>query len=153
MVAGWALVNELLMIISAVIVSFGWYHIRRKNVDMHRRLMKTGAGFGAAFFISYLLQTIFAGDASFGGPSGLAGSYQVFLQTHVLLATVAAVLGIITLRFALRQNFVRHRKVAPTTAVLWLIAAATGLVVYVMLFVIFKPGAYTSNLINVLLGR
>lgn len=153
MIATWALINELIMIVSAVTAIIGWYFIRRKKVEVHRRFMLTAATMGAIFFVSYLLQTVIAGDAGFGGPKKWAAPYQVFLQVHVLLATVAAVLGVITIRLALKQNFGRHRRVAPSTAVMWIISAATGLVVYLLLFVVFKPGSYTGNLLTVLFGH
>lgn len=149
----WQAVNEGFMICSAVAVAIGWYFIRRKNVNIHRRFMLTGATFGALFFVSYLASTVWVGDTFYGGPKAYAGAYQVFLLVHILLATVAAVLGVITLRYALRERFQSHRKVAPWTASLWLISAVTGLGVFLLLFVIFPPGPSTTSLIQILQGH
>ncbi len=149
----WQAVNEGLMICSGLAVATGWYFIRHKQVDIHRRFMLTGATFGALFFLSYLASTVFVGDTFYGGPKAYAAPYQVFLLIHILLATVAAVLGVITLRYAFRQRFQSHRKVAPWTASLWLISAATGLGVFLLLFVIFKPGPSTTSLIQILRGH
>ena len=149
----WALFNEFLMISSAVAAAVGWRFIRRKQVDIHRRWMLTSASLGAAFFVSYLAGTIVIGDTMYGGPSQYSTPYQVFLLVHVLLATVAAVLGVITLRLALKARFGKHRRVAPWTVVLWFISAATGLVVYLLLFVVFTPGPSVGNLLHVLTGN
>ena len=148
--AYWALFNEMLMIISAVIAVFGWRQIRKKNREVHRRLMMTSSLFGAGFFISYAVATFVIGDTSYGGPSSLAVPYQIFLQIHVMLATIAAVMGVVTIVLALRSRFSTHRRIGPFTVVFWLVSAATGLVVYLMLFVIFPPGPTIKNLIHVL---
>ncbi len=112
--------------------------------------MLIGSAFGAAFFVSYVLSTFIIGDVLYGGPHKYATSYQTFLQVHVTLATLAAVLGVVTLRFAFRRRFGRHRKVAPWTATLWLVSAASGLAVFLLLFVIFPSGASTTSLLTVL---
>ncbi|MHB1685485.1 MAG: DUF420 domain-containing protein [Bacilli bacterium] len=150
MAAGWGLVNELFMIVSAVAAAFGWAAIRRNRVHLHRKLMITASVFGALFFVSYALATLIIGDTSFGGPAGIAGAYNAFLQVHVMLATAAAVLGVITLTLAARRRFRKHKRVAPWTAVMWFISAGTGLVVYLMLFVIFPSGPTIKNLIHLL---
>lgn len=150
MQAVWGFINEAFMIISAVCVAIGWYFIRQKRVRTHRAFMLAGTVFGAAFFVSYLLATFFVGDTFFGGPAKYGVAYQIFLQVHVLLATLAAVLGVITLRRAFKGRFRKHRQVAPWTASMWFISAITGLGVYLMLFVIFPPGPSTTSLIKIL---
>lgn len=150
MAATWAGINEAFMILSAISVGFGWYHIRLNHRETHRKFMLTAVYLGAAFFVSYLLSTVFVGDAYFGGPKTYNLPYQIFLQVHVLLATAAAVAGIITLRYALRERFGKHKKIAPWTAIMWFIAAVTGLGVFLMLFVIFPPGPTTPNLVKIL---
>lgn len=147
----WNLFNELLMLTSAGFVAAGWYQIRHHRVHRHRRFMLIGAALGAAFFVSYVSASFIIGDTYFGGPQSVSLPYQVFLQVHVMLATAAAVLGVITLRLAWRARFSRHRRVAPWTAVSWMVAAGTGLVVFLLLFVIYPPGPSTTALWNLLL--
>lgn len=148
----WPFINELFMIISALLIATGWFYIRRGNRDTHKKLMLTGAGFATAFFISYVLRTLFVGDTTFSGPHGLKGPYTVFLQSHATLATVAAILGIITIRRALLGRFELHRKIGPWTASIWLIAAASGLVVFLLLYVIYAPGPTTNLFRAVAIG-
>lgn len=149
---GLPLLGELLMLASAAAVVAGWRRIRRGEVERHRRAMVTAAVLGAAFFVSYALRTLAVGDTRFGGPPALRLPYLAFLQAHTLLATAAGILGIVTLRRGLAGRFAQHRRVAPWTAALWLVAAATGLVVYLMLYVIYPPGP-TTRVLNVILGR
>lgn len=147
-----AYLNETFMILSAISVALGWYNIRRGRRDVHRRFMLTGSYLAAAFFVTYALHTVLVGDTSFGGPAVWRTPYLVFLQIHTILATVAAVLGIITLTYALRANFKKHRRVAPWTAVSWFVAATMGLCVFLMLYVVFPSGP-TTNIFRAILGN
>ncbi len=150
MASVWALINELFMMASALFAAVGWYQIRRKDVHRHRRMMILAASLGAAFFVSYALGTLLVGDSSFGGPKSVAMLYQVILQIHVMLATIAAVMGVITIILAARRRFRLHRKIAPWTAVFWFVSAGTGLIVYLMLFVIFPPGPTVGNVLHLI---
>jgi putative membrane protein len=145
-----AVLDELFMLGSAATVGAGWYQIRRGRVRRHRRLMLIGAACAVAFFLTYVAKTLAVGDTAYGGPRAWAQAYQVFLQTHTTLATLSAIAGIITLRWALRRRFRRHRRIAPWTAAAWLVTAATGLTVYLLLYVIFPPGPTTGNVLKLL---
>lgn len=144
--------NEACIVISAILMAIGWVYIRRGNIQTHRRLMLTSVAFAALFFITYVLKTVLIGDTLFGGPQSWRGFYYAFLQTHSFLATVAAILGIITLVYAFREKFTTHRKFGPWTAVTWFITAITGVSVFLMLYVIFPPGE-TTNLFRAWLGH
>ncbi len=147
-----AYINEFCMLASVGWIAVGWHRIRQRRIEAHRRAMLTGASFAAAFFVTYVLKTLLVGDSTFGGPKALSGAYLGFLQVHVMLATTAAVLGVITLRYALRQNFTRHRRVAPWTAVMWFVAAGTGLVVFLLLYVVYRPGT-PMNVVRTITGE
>ncbi len=147
-----AYLSEGCMLGSAVCLGIGWYQVRHHHIHAHRRWMLATTTLGAAFFVTYVLHTALVGDTSFGGPAALAAPYQVFLQTHATLATVAGILGVLTLRRALRRRFTLHRRIAPWTAVLWLIAAASGLTVFILLYLAYPPGP-TVNVIAAMFGH
>lgn len=136
--------NISCIVSSALVMAVGWGFIRRGNRVVHRRLMLTGSFLAALFFLGYVAKTIIVGDTQFGGPSSVKVGYQSFLQVHTILATVAAVLGIITLTYAFRQAFGRHRKIGPWTLISWFITAASGLAVFLLLYVVYPPGPTTS---------
>ncbi len=147
-----AYLNEAFMLLSALSVALGWRAIRQGRRDVHRRYMLTGSTLAVLFFVSYVLKSFLVGDTNFGGPQSWAVPYLVFLQIHTVLATVAAVLGIVTLRLALLGRFGRHRRIAPWTATSWFVAAAMGLGVFLMLYIVFPPGA-TTNMLRAILGH
>lgn len=149
----WPALNEVFMIISAILIATGWVYIRRGKRETHRKFMLAGATFATAFFISYVLRSLLVGDTTFGGPHKYSLAYTIFLQAHATLATVAAIIGIITIRRALLERFTLHRRIAPWTASVWLIAAASGLVVFLLLYVVYRPGITTNLFRAVTMGH
>lgn len=143
--------NEAFIISSAIVMAFGWRKIRQGKKEVHRRLMITASILASLFFISYVLKTVIVGDTSFGGPKTIQPAYQLFLQAHSILATVAAVMGIFTLRYAIKAIFGKHKKIARWTAITWFVTAATGLTVFLLLYIVFPPGP-TTNVFRAWLG-
>ncbi len=143
--------NEACITLSAIVFAIGWVQIRKHHVKSHRRLMLIGSVLVALFFITYVLKTILIGDTAFGGPKHVAVYYYIFLQMHSILASVAAVLGILTLVWALKGNFRRHRRSAPWTVIIWFITAASGLAIFILLYIAYPLGP-TTNLFRAWIG-
>jgi putative membrane protein len=144
-------ISTLFIVISAIFVGFGWYHILKGNRETHQKLMVTGAIFALAFFIIYMSRTLFEGNTAFGGPERLRLPYHLFLFFHISLATVGGVLGLITLWLAYKQRFFKHRKFGRAAAVIWLLTAPTGVLVYVLLYILY-PGGQTKPVIDAIFG-
>lgn len=144
-------ISTSFIVISAILVAIGWYHIIKGNRQKHEKTMLWGAGFALAFFLVYASRTVFVGNTAFGGPEDLKLAYHLFLFFHITLATTAGVFGIVTLVLAFKQNFARHRKIGRWTAVMWLLTAPTGVVVYVLLYLLY-PGGETKPMIDAIFG-
>jgi putative membrane protein len=144
-------ISTLFIVISAIFVGFGWYHIVKGHRETHQKLMVTGAIFALAFFIIYMSRTLFQGNTAFGGPESLKLPYHLFLFFHISLATVGGVLGLITLWLAYKQKFLKHKRVGRVAAVIWLLTAPTGVVVYVLLYILY-PGGQTKPVIDAIFG-
>lgn len=139
------------IVISAILVAIGWYHISRRNIETHKKVMTWAGIFALAFFIIYATRTIFIGNTSFGGPENIKIYYTVFLIFHICLATVGAVFGITSLMSGFKNKLKLHKKVGPITSVIWLCTATTGVAVYVLLYVLWTPGE-TESMIKAILG-
>ncbi|BDG42591.1 DUF420 domain-containing protein [Saccharococcus caldoxylosilyticus] len=139
------------IVISAALVAYGWYLIRRRNIDAHKKVMLTAAMFALLFFIIYLSRTIFIGNTSFGGPDNVKVYYTIFLVFHIILAMAGAIFGIVTLWTGLKDVRTRHRRLGPVTSVIWFFTAITGVVVYLLLYVFYKGGE-TTSMIKAILG-
>lgn len=144
-------ISTILIFISAIFVAIGWRLVVKKKYKEHRKAMITAALSALGFFIIYVSRTVFIGNTSFGGPAELEIYYTVFLIFHIILSTTGAVFGVVTLRLAFKRNISKHRKIGPVTSIIWLLTAATGVIVYTLLYVLY-PGGETTSLIKAILG-
>ncbi|MGA9174424.1 MAG: DUF420 domain-containing protein [Thermoactinomyces sp.] len=146
-----ALISTSCTTISAILMAIGWVMIRRGNVRAHRRLMIASVIFAAGFFTLYMYRTMFIGNVEFGGPRYLLPYYTAFLTIHIILTTIAPILALITLYFAYKKRFDRHRIFGRWTARIWFVGAITAITTYLILFVIY-PAKSTTDLFRAYWG-
>ena len=137
-------ISTAFIVLSAITVAIGWWQIKQRKRDSHQKTMLLAAIFAVAFFLIYASRTIFLGNTAFGGPDDLKIYYTIFLIFHITLATTGAVLGIIMLVSGYKKNFQLHRKLGPKTSIIWFCTAITGVMVYLLLYVIYEGGETTS---------
>lgn len=147
----WPTISTTFIVISAILVAIGWYYIKRKKIETHKKLMLTAAVFAVLFLLIYLTRTVFFGNTSFGGPDNLKPFYHTFLIFHIVLATVGGVLGLRTIYLGVKDQLEKHRKLGPVTSIIWFFTAITGVTVYVLLYVLY-PGGETTSMIKAILG-
>nr|WP_225445832.1 DUF420 domain-containing protein [Paenibacillus arenosi] len=144
-------ISTFFIVLSAILVAIGWRQIIKGKRKEHERTMKLAAIAAILFFIIYVSRTIFVGNTSWGGPDSLKTIYLVFLLFHIVLATVAAVFGLTTLYLGFKAKYDKHRKLGRVTATIWFITAATGAMVYVLLYILY-PGGHTKPVIDAIFG-
>ena len=127
-------VNATLNGTAAILLVTGYTLIRKRRVDAHKRVMLTAFGVSVAFLICYLVYHAQVGSVHYPKSGAIRIVYYTILITHTILAACVPVLAIITLRRALRGDFVRHRRIARWTLPIWLYVSVTGVVVYLMLY-------------------
>lgn len=110
----------------------GLVFIRRGDRGHHRVAMVTALALGISFLGFYVVYHLQAGLAKFGGTGMVRPIYFSILIVHILLSAMAAALVPITAGRALTGRGELHRRLARSTWSLWMLVAATGLVVYVM---------------------
>lgn len=145
------LLSTSFIVLSAVLVAFGWYYILKGRRETHQKLMVLAAISAVLFFTLYLSRTLILGSTPFNGPDGIKTFYLIFLLFHIVLAMVAAVMGIVTLVLAYQGKFLKHRRIGRPTAIIWFCTAITGLTVYLLLYVIYPP-ADTTHLMDAIFG-
>ena len=127
--------THVLAVINAATIAVllrAYSRIRAKDRDGHRRAMMVAIGLGVAFLAVYSVYHAFAGLAKFGGHGPIRPIYFSLLAAHIALAFAVAILVPLTLFNALKGRFGVHRRFARVTLPMWLVTAASGLVVYVM---------------------
>ncbi|WP_251549034.1 DUF420 domain-containing protein [Neobacillus muris] len=144
-------ISTTFIVLSAITVAIGWGQIKQRKREAHKKTMVLAAVFALIFFIIYASRTIFIGNTSFGGPDTVKIYYTIFLIFHITLATVGAVLGIMSLYSGYKNNFSFHRRLGPITSFVWFFTAITGVAVYLLLY-IFYHGGETTSLIKAILG-
>ncbi|MDT5262932.1 MAG: putative rane protein [Acidobacteriota bacterium] len=131
--------NAVLNATSFLLLVTGLYQILRGNIRAHRACMLSALVVSTLFLVSYVVYHAQYGSIRFTGQGLVRPVYYVILITHVTLAVVIVPLVFITARRALRGDFVRHRSIARWTYPLWLYVSITGVVVYLMLYQLYKP--------------
>lgn len=109
--------------------------IRRSQVARHRRLMLGALGTSAAFLMVFVFRYSMFGPTPIKAHGGARVAYLVFLTTHEALAVAAAPAVLATAAVGLFGARAVHRDIARMTLPLWLYVMATGLVVYVLLYI------------------
>ncbi|MGM9925247.1 MAG: DUF420 domain-containing protein [Bacillus sp. (in: firmicutes)] len=144
-------ISTSFIVLSAITVAIGWVLIKQRKIEAHQKTMLLAAVFAVLFFIIYASRTVFIGNTAFGGPDDIKIYYTIFLIFHITLATVGAVMGIVTLWSGYKRNLQRHRKIGPITSIIWFFTAITGVAVYMLLYV-FYHGGETTSVIKAILG-
>jgi putative membrane protein len=126
--------NATLNSISTMLLLFGYYFIKRKEVERHRLCMVLAFITSCIFLCSYLIYHYYAGSVPFQGQGWIRSVYFAILITHIVLAATVPVLALITLYRALKGDFKRHRAIAKWTWPIWMYVSVTGVIVYVMLY-------------------
>ncbi|KMY53510.1 membrane protein [Bacillus sp. FJAT-27231] len=144
-------ISTSFIVLSAITVAIGWAQIKQRKIEQHKKTMLLAAVFAVIFFVIYASRTVFIGNTAFGGPEDIKIYYTIFLIFHITLATVGAVLGIMTIILGLKNNLEKHRKLGPVTSIIWFFTAITGVAVYLLLYVFYKGGE-TTSVIKAILG-
>jgi putative membrane protein len=119
--------------ISAICLVLGYINIRRGNRRTHMKFMLGAVASSALFLFSYITYHYFHGDTHFLGHGWIRPVYFTVLISHIVLSAVALPLVLITLWFASRAQFARHRRIARWTFPIWLYVSVTGVIVYFVL--------------------
>ena len=127
-------VNAFLNASSFVLLSSGYFFIRRKNVKAHRNCQIAALSASVLFLISYVVYHSHHGVTRFAGQGIARSIYFTILTTHTFLAVIIVPLVIVTVRRAKRADFPRHKGIARWTLPLWLYVSITGVIVYLMLY-------------------
>src|SRR3954469_12519959 len=104
-----ALLNTSLIVISGVFLLIGYVFIRRRQVELHKRSMLTATVFAALFLVVYVTRALLFETRVFAGEGIVRAIYLFILVTHTILAIAVGPFALVTLRRALRGDYLKHR--------------------------------------------
>jgi uncharacterized membrane protein YozB (DUF420 family) len=128
--------NAIFKATTGILIVSGIILILRRRIAAHRACMIAAVICSSLFLISYLVYHVGfgAGVTRFTGTGWVRTAYHTILISHTILAVTVVPFVIVTLRRALRGEFVRHRRIARWTFPMWLYVSVTGVIVYLMLY-------------------
>ncbi len=141
------LFHAILNSMTAVLLLFSLYFIRRKKIKVHKTLNLIAIGLSTIFLISYVIYhssnpSTRYGDLNHDGilsdseklqAGFMRWIYYVVLSSHILLSGAIVPLVLVTLQRALQEKFDKHRRIAKITWPIWFYVAVSGVVVYFMI--------------------
>jgi putative membrane protein len=125
------------IVLSGASLLLGWYFIRgRRAIAAHRNTMLAATSMAALFLVLYVTRWALYGSKPFQGTGEWRAVYFGTLVPHIVLAIALAPLVVRLLFLALRRrDFVAHRRLARVTLPVWLYVAASGWLIYYLLYV------------------
>ena len=125
------------IVLSGASLLLGWYFIRaRRAITAHRNSMLAAAALAALFLVFYVTRWAMYGSKPFDGTEGWRLVYFTTLVPHIIAAIALVPLALRLLYLALRKrDFAAHRRLARVTLPVWLYVAASGWLIYYLLYV------------------
>jgi len=131
-------VNAVLNSLSFILLVLGYRSIKSGRKERHKKLMLSAVLCSVAFLICYIVYHFYVGSVKFQGIGWSRLLYFAILMTHTIFAIISAPMVVITLYRGLKNKFERHQKIAKITFPLWSYVSFTGVLVYVMLYHLFR---------------
>jgi putative membrane protein len=130
--------NAILNFTSFILLTLGYRQIKAGNREGHKKFMLTAASCSTLFLISYLTYHYFVGSVKFQGIGWSRPVYFSILISHTILAACLVPMAILTLYRGLKGKFDLHKKISKKTWYVWMYVSVTGVIVYLMLYHIFR---------------
>lgn len=125
--------NALINTSVSILLTVGYFLIRRRRIESHRKVMLTAFALSVLFLVSYVVYHLTHEEVRFGGTGWLKVLYLFILITHIGLSVFVVPLALFTIYPALLGRYANHKKLARWTFPIWLYVSVTGVLVYVFL--------------------
>ena len=125
--------NAILNGITSILLMVSYYFIRRKKIQIHKRLNLTAVSLSTVFLLSYVAFHSFGIETRFPVDNPLRPVYLFILSSHILLAAIVLPLVLISLYRGLINQVQLHRKITRWSFPIWLYVTVTGVIVYLMI--------------------
>jgi putative membrane protein len=141
------LLNAFLNGTCSVLLVASLLAIKKRNIELHKKLNLTAFLLSSLFLISYVTAHYFIPDTKFGdvdhngvlepvelsAVSSIRPIYLVILLSHILLAVIVLPMILLSFYYALKDDRVKHKKITRFSYPIWLYVTVTGVVVYALI--------------------
>ena len=110
--------------------------VKQGRIEAHRRVMLSTFGVSSLFLFFYVSHKVWRNfeNTPFHAEGAAKVAYLVLLFSHVVLAATVPVFAIWLIRLGLRDERMRHRRVARIAWPIWMYVSVTGVLIYVLLY-------------------
>lgn len=119
--------------ISACCLMIGIMAIKRGIKKLHIAMMISATFSSGLFLIFYIIYSNYHGDSEFLGEGIIRPIYFFILISHIFLSVIVVPLILLTLWFAIKKLYDRHKRIAKWTFPIWMYVSVTGVLVYLIL--------------------
>tara|TARA_R110002096_G_scaffold119495_10_gene258981 strand:- start:2768 stop:3865 length:1098 start_codon:yes stop_codon:yes gene_type:complete len=135
-------INATLNGISTVLLIVGLILIKQGKREAHQKVMVSALVVSAIFLTCYLVYHYATPHTVFPEEYPVARMvYLAILVPHIILAVVNVPLILLLVIAAFRGNFAKHKKLARYAFPSWLYVSVTGVLIYFMVYVWFRPSS------------
>lgn len=116
-----------------ILLLLSLYFIRKKEIQIHKRLNLTAFLLSTIFLVSYIIFHYFVKETTYGGVGGIKVIYYIILISHIILAAIVLPLILLSFHSGIQLQVERHRKLVRWSYPVWLYVTITGVIVYLMI--------------------
>lgn len=116
-----------------IILTLALIAIKNKKRKRHEKLVKTALLTTTLFLVLYILYHITSDSTVYGGTGALKYIYYFILITHISLSVMVIPMVLISLGWAMDNNFEKHKKIARVAMPIWMYVAISGVAVYLLI--------------------
>ena len=117
--------------LTAVLLIGALVAIKRKNMNLHQRLIQTCLVLSLLFLLCYVAYHMTSDSTPYGG--NMKALYYFILISHIVLSVAVIPVVLFTYLFAWEGKFEKHKKWTRFAFPIWLYVAVTGVIVYLMI--------------------
>ena len=117
--------------VTAVILVAALIAIKKKNMNLHRSLMRVALLLSLLFLGCYVAYHMTSDSTHYLGAYKIP--YLIILITHIGLSVAVVPMVLFTYLFAWQGDYKRHKKWTKFTWPIWFYVAVSGVVVYLMI--------------------
>lgn len=128
--------GALCNLVILVLIIRAYVAIRAGDRELHPKLMKAALVVGAVFLVSYAIQVSTVGHGAAPGEGLYKRVFLAILLTHTLAAISVVPLVLRSAYLGMQGRFADHKKIVRFAYPVWLYVGVTGVVVYVMMYLL-----------------
>lgn len=125
--------NAILNGSCTVLLIFSFLAIRKRNIDLHKKINLSTFFLSSVFLISYIAYHWMAEETRFPAEHPMRPWYLSILISHIVLAALVLPMVLMSFYYGLKMDIQKHRRLVRFTFPIWLYVTASGVLVYLMI--------------------